>query len=454
MDLTLREIGRLLEPLVNLPKGSVSGVSTDTRTLEKGMLFFALKGEHGDGHEHVAEAFAKGACAAVVRKGYAHEGAPAPLIAVEDPMAALQELAAMYRGRFDIPVIAVTGSNGKTGTKEMLALILKTGRNTAHSPGNLNNHIGVPLSICAWNRGTEAAVLELGTNHFGEIRRLCEIARPTHGIITNIGRAHLEAFRDMEGVLKAKSELLEYLKGRGRMYINGDDLLLLSIHNRYPGCVTYGFSEGCMFRGTGSGVDKNGHPWFKVEGTVIRLAVAGRHNTANALAAAAVARDLGVSWDHIAGSLHRYRGMEKRLELIPLGGILLVNDCYNANPDSVRTAVETVRELDGKRRKVAVLGDMLELGEAGEAEHRKAGAWIRECDFHALFAYGPEMLHAVDEARRAGLKDSFHFTTQDALVEKLEEYLEPGDIVLVKGSRGMRMEKTAAALVCRFKKKE
>jgi len=431
--------------------GMVRGVSIDTRTLNRGMLFFALAGENHDGHTFVDEAIAKGACAVVVQEGFRPQSLSIPFMPVDDPLRALQVLAAYYRNKFDFPVIAITGSNGKTTTKEMLSHVLSAKWQVSRSIGNLNNHIGLPLSIFEWSEATEIAVLEMGTNHFGEIKRLCEIAQPTHGILTNIGKAHLEHFNNRKGVLQAKSELLDYLT-EGTIFINGDDTMLASLLDRYPDAVVYGFSEQCQIRGGSQGLDKQGFPWFTVESQKVQLNIPGRHNIYNALAVIAVARELGISWDHIKTELYKYQSYDMRMEVDAVGDLILVNDCYNANPDSLYQALLTLNDLNEEGRKVAVLGDMLELGPGGIEAHEQIAAWMIELELEALFGFGDMMAIAVKQARRSGFNTAFHYNSKQDLLKELTAFLQPGDIVLVKGSRSMHMEEIVTGIQTRFER--
>lgn len=452
MDLSLGEIAAVLGvPLENAESVVVNGVSTDSRTLKKGMVFFALRGEKFDGHCFVDEVFQKGACGVVVDREWESLqslGKNQVIFRVADPLKSLQEIASFYRQKFRIPVIAVTGTNGKTTTKEMISEVLRTRYRVMKSPGNFNNHIGVALSVCEWQKSGEIAILEMGTNHFGEIRSLCEIARPTHGVITNIGKGHLEFFHNIEGVVRAKAELLDYLKEEGTAFLNADDSYLRSLRNRVCKTVTYGFSGECDIQGDEAEIDKTGFPRMKLDGEMVRLSVQGYCNLYNALAAAAVGWIFVVPWNKIRDALRNYGPMTMRMELFKLSGMVVLNDAYNANPSSVHQALMTLQVMNGLRRRIAVLGDMLELGESSLEEHRRIGELVVELGIDAFFGYGPDMRIATDRARDLGLKMTFHFESKADLLEAMHSWLEEGDGILVKGSRGMKMEEVVEGIIC------
>lgn len=453
MDFTLGEVADVLDVcLEGEERMVVKGISIDSRTLEKGMLFFAIRGGRFDGHDFVEEAFTRGACGVVVARAWAttqdrgHDG----VLAVEDPLRALQDVASYYRRKLGFPVIAVTGSNGKTTTKEMIAAVLGTKYRVMKSLGNLNNHIGVALSVCAWEKHGEIAVVEMGTNHFGEIRRLCEIARPTHGLITNIGKGHLAFLDDLEGVARAKAELLESLAEGGEAFLNGDDPYLYPLRRIVGKTLTYGFSDACDFRGMDVGVDGFGFPRMRLGGRKLKLSVPGQHNLYNGLAAAAVGRVFGVPWEDVHAALEGYRPMDKRMEVLQFGGIVVLNDTYNANPTSVHEALSTLTVVKEAKRRVVVLGDMLELGEKSQSEHQSVGEWVVAFGMDGFFAYGPETKVAVERSKVLGMKHAVHFESKIDLLEALIFWLQNGDIVLVKGSRGMQMEDVVEGLREKF----
>ena len=448
--MTLSDITRIfgfaLDPEKDAP---ATGVSTDSRTIRNGMVFFALKGPRFDGRRFVAAAFEKGAIGAVVEAGGSGEDAPsgqAVLIPVPDPLKALQDLASVYRKLFSFPVIAVTGTNGKTTTKDMIAAVLQTRFRTAKTEGNLNNGIGVPLSVCAWDKSREMAVLEMGTNHFGEIRRLCEIARPTHGVLTNIGRAHLEFLGDLDGVAREKSELLRSLAEGGTAFLNGDDPRLAPMKSLAPRAVVYGFGDGCDTTGRIVKTEPAGATLLEIEGRRFRIPVPGTYNASNALAAVAVGKEFGVPWDFMREALERFSPPDHRTRLIAAAGVRLLDDSYNANPSSVEQAVLMLKSMPSLKRRAVVLGDMLELGERSEEEHRRIGALVADVRPNAFFCTGEAMAAAADEARNHGMRNVFHFASKPELSAALKGWVREGDGVLVKGSRGAAMEETVEAL--------
>lgn len=446
----LREIAGILRTdVISNGDRPVKGVSIDSRKVEKGMLFFALPGDQFDGHQFIDKAIEKGACGAVVSREWFSEqrgDSKKKLLPVIDPMLALQELAARYRKKFHFPVIAVTGTNGKTTTKEMIAKVLGKKVQIMKSSGNFNNHIGVPLSICSWQKKGEAAVIEMGANHFGEINRLCQIAQPTHGVVTNIGKGHIEFFNDVAGVAKAKGELIEFLAESGEAFINGDDSHLLLLQKVVKKTTTYGFSERCHLRAKDLGVDRFGFPKMCVEGETIKISVPGRYNLYNGLGAAAIGRSFSISWEDIKEALESYRSIEKRMEVRMLSGVCLLNDAYNANPSSIPQVLMTLKSMKNFRRKIVVFGDMLELGKHSEKEHQIVGERVKESGVDALFSFGVMMKIAANRAKKLGLSEVHHFDSKPALIDALKSYIKEGDVVLIKGSRGMVMEEIVNGL--------
>lgn len=467
MRLTLDDI-LLLRPLRVLHSDEnrrvvITGVSTDSRSVRKGDLFCALRGERFDGHNFLTKAAGLGAHAAVIEQRWAETNQPLlaslriPVAVVNDSLAALAALAAVYRRRFAIPVIAVAGSNGKTTTKEMITAVLKRRYSVLATKGNLNNHIGVPLTIFGLEKTHEVAVVELGTNHFGEIEHLCGIAQPTHGIITNIGSEHLEFFGDREGVARAEGELPGWLhKHRGtsaRAIVNSDDPAVRKLFSKFKGSVTYGMnSRSVDLRATSAPGrlpkasvfhvhPKGGRP------VAVRLSTPGRHMILNALAAAAVGRMFRVPWADIRKALEAFQPASKRMEVTQLAGTVILNDTYNANPDSVKAALETLRDFPARGKKIAVLADMLELGTQSKAEHHAIGLVASRSSVDYLLTYGEQSLATHDSAT---VPFKAHYDQKNILAEYLVELVGPGDVVLVKGSRGMQMEDLVTFLVERL----
>ncbi|MFO7768110.1 MAG: UDP-N-acetylmuramoyl-tripeptide--D-alanyl-D-alanine ligase [bacterium] len=432
------------------PEDAFTGVSTDSRTVRKGDLFIALKGERFDGHDFVGEALRRGAHAAVVDEEWltsqdrrAVRGKP--LIGVPDTLEALQELARYHRRRMGIPLIGVTGSNGKTTTKEMTASVLGGRFRVLKSEASFNNHIGVPLTLLRLRRAHEAAVLELGTNHPGEIAELCRIAAPSAGIITNVGPVHLEFLGDEEGVARAKGELADAIGRDGFLVLNADDERVMGLASRTPARkVTFGFSEGADVRPEGLELRGGAFARFLLRGERVRLRVPGRHNVHNALAAAAAGFAMGCEPAEVREGLESYRGTAWRGELVRTGGLLVLNDAYNANPVSTARALDLLAEWqNGKpRRKVAVLGDMLELGEAAPEAHAEAGRRAAAAAVDLLVAVGSHAEEMARAAEASGLDAERIETGRDVegAWSVLQQRLRSGDLVLLKGSRAVGLE--------------
>ncbi len=434
-------------------------VAIDSRKVGKGGIFVALRGERTDGHRFVRQAFASGAaCAIVSREWYAlqspsaHEEGRRYLVA-EDPEAALQKLARLYRDTFSLPLVAIGGSNGKTTTKEMVLSVLRTRFRVHGSEGNLNNHLGVPLTLFGLRSEHEAAVVEMGINHPGEMELLTGIAAPTHGLLTNIGHEHLEFLRDLDGVAEAETALYRYLGATGgTVFVNRDDSRLSAAAAGLPGAFPYGLDrgEGGLWA-EDVRMDGKGGMLFTLcsedARERVRLRFAGMRNITNALAAAAVGSHFGLELREIREGLETLAPSSgwKRLEFQEAEGVIIVNDTYNANPDSVRHALDVLCGLRCRGKRVAVLGDMLELGEAASAEHEGIGRYAASLDgLDLLYAFGER---SASICRAAGEKCAGHFTEGDPLLDILKDSLVPGDVLLLKGSRGMRLERFAEGLM-------
>lgn len=435
-----------------------AGVSTDTRTLGAGELFVPIAGPNYDGNDFLADALAVGAAGCLAGRGRAPEAAEGKFVVeVEDTLGALGDLAAYHRGRFDLPVVAVTGSNGKTTTKEMIGAILAEGAKTLKSEGNLNNFIGLPLQVLGLEPGHERAVFEMGMNRAGEILRLAEIAAPSVGVITQVAPAHLEGLGSIEAVREAKGELLEVMGAGGVAVLPEEDpqCRILAERRLEQGgrVVFFGLKAGSDVYATRVTMSAEGGTSFFIhlggDEAEVRLPGVGRHNVLNALAAAAAAAQLGSPLGEIVRGLENSVLPAMRLSVESFhGGAHLLNDAYNANPASVRLAIDTVCELKGAGRAFAILGDMKELGAYGESAHMEIGRVAADAGLDFLAAVGPMMRLAVGEAHRAGmpLDRAEIFTTPEAAAAWVNEWILPGDWVLVKGSRSMEMERAAEAL--------
>jgi UDP-N-acetylmuramoyl-tripeptide--D-alanyl-D-alanine ligase len=432
-----------------------TGVSSDSRSLRSGNVFFALRGEKFDGHTFALQAAKEGAAAVVVDQEFAVSAALKKLTAVvtvPDTTKALGDLALIYRMKFDIPVIAIGGSNGKTTTKEMVSAVLREKYTVLATEGNLNNHIGVPQMLFRLKPTTEIVVLELGTNHFGELRYLCSVALPTHAVVTNIGREHLEFFGTVDGVAEEETELFRFMQAAsGRAYVNLDDARLKKAGAYVSDCVTYGAGANAGVRAEKISLDARGCASF--ECTIdrkamtrrrIQLGAAGMHNVSNALAAIAVGASFGVPPASMARALGAFTSASKRMEIVRRkNGVTILNDTYNANPDSVQAALETLMAIASAGKKIAVLGDMFELGASAEEEHRQVGRMVRAAKPDVLVTVGV-LARQIREAAR--LKRSYHCETKDEAADILQRIMAEGDAVLVKGSRGMAMEQIVARL--------
>lgn len=425
------------------------GVSIDSRTIREGELFFAIKGDRYDGHDFVKEALRRGAIGAVVSQSWFEgnrtftlEGKP--VIPVRDTVWALQELARYYRAKFSIPVVAVTGSNGKTTTKDMIAAVLARKYQVLKTEGNLNNHLGLPLTLFGLRVEHQVAVLEMGMSGFGEIRRLCQVGDPTMGVLTNVGPAHLEFFASVEEIAEAKAELLEYLTEGRVAILNADDELVMRRQDRIGGrIITFGLERKADVRGTYLGACPGGGSKFRVSGGLeITIRLPGRHNVYNALAAVAVGRELRVAEEDIRETLERIEPSPMRMEPLRVAGVVVLNDAYNANPVSVQAALEALAEIGGNGQRIAILGDMLELGGATVQAHRRIGEKVFSLGIDYLFTYGEWSRLMGEGAVGTGMEGNrvIHFTDKEALVEKVKRLVNPGDTILVKGSRGMGLE--------------
>jgi len=436
----------------------VTGVSIDSRTLGVGEAFFAIRGYRLDGHAFLADAASRGAACLVVQA--LHDDVPAnvPLVLVEDTTRALGLLAAYHRARFSIPVVAVTGSNGKTTTKELIAGVLGVRWQVLKPSGSFNNQWGLPLTLLRLAAEHQALVLEIGSQHPGEIAALAELARPTVAAVTTIAHAHTEFLGSLDGVRAEKVALVRAVGAEGRVVLNADDPRVAGMARdaRAP-VITYGRSAAADVRATGEPVEDARSLTFMLESggarAPVTLAFVGRHNVTNALAAAAVGVALGWPLDEIARGLGEARPVAGRCVWRDAGGVRILDDTYNANPVSVRAALETAaarRAAAPSGRLVVVLGDMLELGAIAEEAHQEMGRAVVAAGADEFVGVGRMSRLAVETARAAGLVEARHATTFEDTVAHLLKRVASGDVMLVKGSRGMRMERVVDALVARL----
>jgi UDP-N-acetylmuramoyl-tripeptide--D-alanyl-D-alanine ligase len=441
------------EQMSGLPETRVQRVCTDSRRVKAGDLFFALRGDRFDGHDFLRAVAEQGAAAVVVERGRV----PAnwngcAMIAVEDTRRALGRLAADYRRGFVLPIVAVGGSNGKTTTKDLVASVLKERLATLWSEASFNNDIGVPLTLLRLDKSHQAAVLETGTNHPGELAPLVKMIQPNYGIITSVGREHLEFFGDVAGVAREEGWLAELLPADGKLFVDGDNEWASQTAARTRAqVVRVGFAAANEWRARGVRLDKQGVRFY-VDGPKAdfageyRMHLLGRHQVVNALFAIAIGMELGLGRADVAQGLAECRPPKMRLELWEVGGVSLLDDTYNANADSMLAALRTLQELPCKGRRVAVLGDMAELGAHSEAAHAETGRQAAELGIAQLFAVGGMAAVMGRAARAAGLNRVFEFADVETAAAAVRSFVKPGDLVLVKASRAMRLERIAELL--------
>lgn len=417
-----------------------TGLSIDSRTIKEGELFVALKGDNFDGHDFLKEALKAGA-GAVVNVRASEQGGGKTLIYVKNTLDALQGIAGHMRLKMNVPVIGVTGTNGKTTTKELLVSILGKSHRLLKTQGNMNNHIGLPLSIANMRGDETAMVLEMGSNAEGDIRLLCEIAKPGVAVITNVGPAHLEGFGSLEMVRKTDLEILEYVKSASA---NADDLFLMEgLKGFSRKLVTYGMEKSADIHAKDILLEEKATRFtlcFKGGRQIsVRLGITGKFNVYNALAAASVADELGIGPEQIKNGLESFKGVPMRMEIKELFGALVISDVYNANPASMREALrELIRQK--RQRTIAVLGDMRELGRYSEDAHRELVKWMSDLKIDVFIAVGREMERASSEFKGVCYRADDSASSRSVLLSICRD----GDTVLVKGSRSMRMEDVLA----------
>lgn len=431
---------------------TINGVSTDTRKIKPKQLFIPLKGENFNGHDFLKEAIEKGAIAALWDKNEPRPSLDFPLILVDNTLEALQKLAKAYREELDIKIIGITGSNGKTSTKDILASILNRKYKTQRTLGNLNNHIGTPLTILSLKEETEVAVIEMGTSNFGEIELLSYIAKPEITIITNIGEAHLEDLITRENIAKAKLEIIKYLDKEGLFVYLGDEPLLKNYIEKIKPkfkTITYGKKDFNNYKPVLIDMNEKGIS-FKLEGTEypkFKLPLLGKHQMYNATAAIIVAEYLGIPFEEIQKGLLEVDATGMRNELIHTKKCTILNDAYKSNPSSVLVALDTLKAINQYNKKVVVLGDMLGLGENEIDMHRKIGKAINPEDVDYLFTLGPLGEYIAEGAKTNFSKNKiFTFLEKNKLIEKLQKIVDLDTIVLIKASRGLELEDIVEAL--------
>jgi UDP-N-acetylmuramoyl-tripeptide--D-alanyl-D-alanine ligase len=432
----------------NIPEDFLlEGVSIDSRTIQPGEMFIAICGENFDGHRFVKEAINKGAVAVVIQGSSEEHISDVDIgkIWVEDTIFFLMELAGWYRSQFDIPIIGLTGSTGKTTTKEMLSAILEIDANVVKTQRNMNNFIGVSLTLFQITRKTQKAIIELGTNHPGEMARLALISQPTHAAITNIGHGHIGFFGSMEKIYEEKCDLFKLMKGGGTAFLNMEDQFLSNFNKSDIHLIKYGTDPKYDYCGKLSGSDDWGRIKFSVNnGPEIQLQIPGRQQFYNGLLAASISLEMGVNMEKIRLGLSTVNSPDKRMEMFQYGGILFINDAYNSNPESLKAAIDFLYDLPKgtAAKKFLVVGDMLELGNQSEYEHRMIGEYLSRKSFDFVFCLGEQSKHIL-EGLEQGVTSRIEkgwFQNHKDLADAIKQYLGAGDIILVKGSRGMTME--------------
>lgn len=448
---TLQEAAAALGLPQMQAQATLADVCTDTRKIQPGSLFVCLRGERFDGHSFASQAAQLGAAALLVDHPV---DADVPQLVVTDTGKAMLQLAGWYRRRFQLPVVGLTGSVGKTTTKEFIALVLGAKYNTLKTQGNLNNEIGVPQMLFRLEDSHTAAVIEMGMNHFGEISRLTRAVAPTVGLITNIGVSHIENLGSRAGILQAKLEILEGMAPDAPLIVNMDNDMLRTVKLGDRPLLTFAIDEQSADFTATDIAEQGSTTTFTVHHSTFTQAVTiptvGIHNVYNALAAMAVGYVTGVD-PAAAAALANYVPAGMRQNLVQVGGVQVIEDCYNASPDSMRAALQTLGKLPVHRR-YAVLGAMLELGDYAKEAHTQVGKMAAENGIDGVLAYGADAAYIVEAAKQAGLENARLFDTKEALAQSLAQQVQPGDGVLFKGSRGMHLEDVMHTVYERWEK--
>lgn len=427
-------------------------IGIDSRTIKPKELFIAVKGDNTNGHNYVGKVFEKGVKIGIVEESWFNKNKDKflnrPFILVKDTIKALGEIARNHKRKFNIPVLCIGGSNGKTTTKDLIAAVLMQKYNVLKTEGNFNNHIGLPLTLLNLNEKHNFCVLETGSNHFGEIEYLCRIAEPNFGIITNIGKEHLEFFKNIHGVAKAEFELFDYLttvKENTLLFANFDDVYIKKYieKKKVKKYLSYSYNFKTEIKGTFLKFTYSFEPSLKInfkgKSFETKVSTFGKHSIYNGLSAAAIGLHFGVKNNLIMKALSEYKpASSKRMEVIKKQKKLFINDSYNSNPDSVKLGLETLKEYIAGNNKHIVLGDMLELGECSEKEHFEVGKLVKKMKFDNLYTYGKESYNIFLGAK--GVENNYYFNKKEDLSEFLKKIIKPDDVIYIKGSRGMKME--------------
>lgn len=447
MKLTLSEIAAFCGGrLVGDGSVTVTAFYTDSRQTQPGMMFVPIRGENTDAHRFIPQVFAAGAAATFSEVEL--EAPAGPVVYVQDSRAALQAVAAGYRAKFTIPVIGITGSVGKTTTKEMVALAVSAGLKTMKTAGNANSQIGLPLTVMRLEPEDEAAVVEMGVSMPGEMARIAQVAKPTLAVMTNIGVSHIEFMKTRESIMAEKFKIADYLPAGGTVFVNGDDDLLSTLESTpEKQIVRFGFGENCQWRAVKADADVYGTHFTCVHDgkeTEVYVPAAGEHNVRNALAALAVANAVGVSMAAAVRAIAQYEPPAMRQQIREANGVTLIDDTYNASPDSMRAALKILADMKTEGKKYAVLADMLELGDYAERGHFETGAFAKTSGIDVLIGVGPLAKHIVSGFGNA--ENSAWFASNVEAVAFLRARVKPGDALLCKGSRGMHTDEIIQAL--------
>jgi len=444
--LTLAEIVRVTGADSNSDAEIIfDGITTDSRKITAGVLFVALKGERFNGEDFAADALKKGAAAVLVSRNFAQD-VDGVVIKVDDTLTAYRQIAGSWRNRFDLPVVAITGSNGKTTTKDLTAAALTQLGQVLKTSANFNNEVGVPLTLLQLNANHKAAVVEIGMRGLGQIAELAKFVRPTIGIVTNVNETHIELLGSIENIARAKGELVDAIPAGGTVILNADDPHVAAMKNSVADgvkVITYGLESPADVTAKNFLIGNISTEFVLTHAGIeydFEIPMLGRHNVSNALAAVAAGLSLGLTIDEIQRGISTLTTTKMRFEVIRRDGLTIVNDAYNASPASMRVALRTTAEIyDG--RKIAVLGDMLELGAVSEKLHREVGAELVKNNFDTLIALGELGKFIAEGARDAGLTNVYFVGSHEEAAQKILELVEEGDTILFKASHAMHMEK-------------
>ena len=434
------------------PALSVSSVAIDSRQAQPGSLFIPQIGNRVDGHDYIGTAVGNGAVAVVASRPSAENSRLSAWVQVNDTLQALQDIALFHRNRFPIPLVTVTGSVGKTSTKDMIADVLASSWKVAKTAGNMNSRVGLPLSLLTLDEGDQAGVFELGMSEFGEIAQLSLISRPDIAVITNIGISHIEQLGSQENIMREKLSINAGMNEKGVLVLKGDDPFLAPHKNKLPQrTVFFGMADWCDYRAEEIISDVSGVSFvlkYPAGRQSVTLPVPGQHNVYNALAAMAVADLCGIDLKLAAGALAKFQGEKMRLQIVECGGIHIIDDTYNASPDSMRAALAVLAELKPARRRIAVLADMFELGSLSQQSHYDLGQTVSALGIDLLITVGERAAGIADGAIAAGGSIIVErFPDNARATARLQELLTEGDAVLAKGSRGMHCEEIIAGII-------